>query len=101
MTEGQVVQLLDDRRPGRLRLVEVCVDVVDKHVHVRGPSDLGGVAEVNWGLAEIDPAAPRRDLELGVESARPADRAVCLAESERFSQELDRRLAVLVQQIWS
>src|SRR4051795_13497068 len=101
VAERQVNELLDDRRAGVPRALEVGVDVVDEDVDDRGATDVGRVPEAARRLAEVHAAAARADVELRVEPSGGARRAVQLAEPERAREELDRRLAVLVQQIRS
>src|SRR6476469_8198861 len=93
-------RLLDDSRARALRTRVVAVDIVDDYVHQRGLADDARVAESFQWLAEVDPAAVGRDLELGVHAAGAPGRPHLLANTERLREELDRGRAVLVQQIW-
>src|SRR6476661_9684885 len=95
-----VARLLDDLRARALRTRVVAVEVVDEHVHQGGLADDARVAESVQRLAEVDPAAAGRDLELGVHSACTPGGPHLLAKAERLREELDRGCAVLVQEIW-
>jgi hypothetical protein len=99
VAEREIVRLLDDLRPGGLRMLAVAVDVVDEDVDQRCSPDGRRVPEPPWRLPEIDAAAVRSDFQLGVQAACRADGAVDFAEAERAGDELDRRLAVLVEQV--
>src|SRR5436190_3700804 len=99
VSERQIVRLLDDPRTRGLRPRVVAVDVVDQHVDLRRAPDHRWVAKPVCGLAEVDPAAAGRDLELGVQTARAARCPPLLTEPERLREEFDRRYAVLVQEI--
>jgi hypothetical protein len=100
VAEGEVVQLLDNRRAGVLRAVVVVFDVVDEDVGVRGSADSRRIAKLARRLADIDPAAAGRDFQLGMEPAGAASRAVDLGKAERAREEVDRGLAVLLEQVW-
>jgi hypothetical protein len=79
----------------------VAVDVVDQHVDERRASDRGRVAESLGWLSQVDPAAVRCDLELGVQASGGPGGTPLLAEAERLREELDRGRAVFVQEIGS
>jgi hypothetical protein len=79
----------------------VGLDVVDEDVDQRCPSYRCRIAKAARRLAEIDPAAVRRDLELDVEPSRRTRRAIDFAEAEGTRQKVDRGLTVLVEQIGS
>src|SRR6476646_1011907 len=95
-----VARLLDDLRARALRTRVVAVEVVDDDVHQRRLADHARVAESVQRLAEVDPAAAGRDLELRVHTAGAPGRPHLLAKAERLREELDRGRAVLVQEIW-
>jgi hypothetical protein len=79
----------------------VAIDVLDKDVHLGRPPNRRRIPEAARGLAEIDAASVRCDLELGVQPSGRACGAVELAETKGVGQELDRGLTVFVEQIRS
>ena len=96
---GDVGRLLDDLRALGPRPLMVRVDAVEQDEHQGRAADRGRVAETLRRLTDVDaPAAG--DLELRVQPASAADRAVDLAEAEGAREELDPGLAVLVEQVW-
>src|SRR5919106_5019354 len=98
VAERQVVELLDDARSGCARPLAVFLNGVDEDDHLGGTPDRGRVPEACRRLADVDVAAVA-DVQLGVQAAGRARRPVDLMEAERAGEEVDRGLAVLVEQI--
>ena len=92
-----VVQRLHDlgARGDGPRLVGI--DVVDEHENERRPvaCGLGNPRQ----LSDVESACAIRYLELRVESACAADRAIDLAETERAPEPVDRRPGVAIQEV--